>query len=70
MFLKLKLVKYAACISLIVIGKCVPFNTFLSIHLITSFRSTCFGKNVCSTSLALIFYFESGLISTMVFILT
>ena len=46
--LKYGLVKKPAWISLIVIGKYVPFSTFLSITSYSFSMSFCFGKNLCT----------------------
>ena len=59
MSLKYELFKYPACISFIVKGKCLPFNTFfLIIYKILSI-SVCFGKNCCIMFLVSIRSFNS-----------
>ena len=42
--LKYGLFKYPAVIPFIVTGRCVPFNTFLSMSFKILFMSVCFGK--------------------------
>ena len=43
------LIKYAACISFIVTGKCVPFRTFLCIIFNILSIPACFGKHFCTS---------------------
>ena len=47
-FLKYGLVKYPAWTSLIAIGICVPFSSFLCITSNILSMSVCFGKNLCT----------------------
>ena len=46
--LKYGLIKYPACISFTVTGKCVLFGTFLYIIFNILSISVCFGKNLCT----------------------